>query len=79
MGTNRLKVQIAVSMQLQMALHDPTQGIRVLCSKTISHFLKQYIYILTLNAHRLALAVLCVSMTLHPSFTFLFVCKGQLI
>ncbi len=44
MGTKRLKVQIAVSMQLQMALHDPTQGIRVLCNKMISHFLNKNIY-----------------------------------
>ncbi len=39
MGANGLKVQIVVSMQLQRALHNPSWGIRVLCSKTISYFL----------------------------------------
>ncbi len=42
-----LKVQIAVSGQLQRALHDPGQGISVLSSKMIGHFLnKQTKYVL---------------------------------
>ncbi len=41
MALNGLKVQIAVSMQLQRALHDPSRGIRVLSSETIGHFLKK--------------------------------------
>ncbi len=41
MVANWLKVQIAVSMQLQRALHDPSQGIRILSSKTIANFLKK--------------------------------------
>ncbi len=36
MVANRLKVQIAVSMQLQKALHDPSRGISALPSETIS-------------------------------------------
>ncbi len=58
MGANVLKVQIAVSMQLQRALHDPSRGIRVLSSETICHFQKKKkkkIYILTTNT-RLVLA-----------------------
>ncbi len=35
MGINGLKVQIAVLLQLQIALHDPSQGTRVLYSKII--------------------------------------------
>ncbi len=38
---NGLKVQIADLMQLQRTLHDPSQGIRVLYSRKICHFLKQ--------------------------------------
>ncbi len=38
---NGLKVQIAVSMQLQGALHDPIRGIRVISSKSICNFLKK--------------------------------------
>ncbi len=57
MGPNGLKVQIAVSIQFQRALHDPSQGIKVLCSETIGHFLKKkkILYFLTTKAH-LALA-----------------------
>ncbi len=59
MGINGLKVQIAISMELQRALHDPSRGIRVLSSETISNFPKKinktFIYFLTTNAH-LALA-----------------------
>jgi len=53
MGYNGLKVQNSVSVQLQRALHDPSQGIRVLSSETIGHFLKneKRIYFLTTNAH----------------------------
>ncbi len=40
MVPNGLNFQIAVSMQLQRTLHDPSQGLRVLYSKTNSHFLK---------------------------------------
>ncbi len=40
MGANVLKVQIEVSVQLQRALPNPSQGTRVLSSETISHFLK---------------------------------------
>ncbi len=48
MVANGLKVQIAV----QRALHNPSQGIRVLASETIGHFLRKYklIYFLTTNA-----------------------------
>ncbi len=47
-------------MQLQSTLHDPSQGIRVLYSRKICHFLKKTnkkacMYFLTTNAH-LALA-----------------------
>ncbi len=57
---NGLKVQIADLMQLQSTLHDPSQGIRVLHSRKICHFLKKTnkkacMYFLTTNAH-LALA-----------------------
>ncbi len=37
---NMLKDQIAVLMQLQMALHDPSRGIRVLSGKNNGHFQK---------------------------------------
>ncbi len=40
MWINGLKVQIAVSMQPQRALQDPSQGINVLSSETIGHFLR---------------------------------------
>ncbi len=52
MGPNGLKVQNAVSVQLQRALHDPSQGKRVLSSETIDHFpkKKKIIYFLTTNA-----------------------------
>ncbi len=50
MGTNVLTVQIAVSIQLQRALHDPSRGISVLSSETIGHNKKMYI-LLTTNAH----------------------------
>ena len=43
LGFNGLKVQIAVSVQLQRALHDPRRGIRVLSRETIGHFLKKNI------------------------------------
>ncbi len=36
---NGLKVQIAVLMQFQRALHNPSWGIRVLSSKTLGHLL----------------------------------------
>ncbi len=59
MGTNGLKVQTAVSLQLQRTLHDPSRGTRVLSSEAIGHFLKKkkykFRYFLTTNA-RLALA-----------------------
>ncbi len=58
MGANGLKVQTAVSKQLQKALHDPSRRIRVLSSEMICHFkkkIKKCIYFLTTNAH-LALA-----------------------
>ncbi len=57
-GHQGLKVQIAVSMQLQRALHDPSWGIRVLSSETIAHFLNEIkiILFLTTNA-RLALTL----------------------
>ncbi len=35
-----LKDQIAVLMQLQIALHDPSRGIRVLSGKNNGHFQK---------------------------------------
>ncbi len=47
MGIKGLKVQIAVLVQLQRALHDPSRGIRVLSSQTMSFSKKlKYIYIL---------------------------------
>ncbi len=46
MPANGLKVQIAVSVQLQKAPHNPSWGIRVLSSKTTSHFKKIKIYII---------------------------------
>ncbi len=52
MGINVLKVQIAVSMQLQMALHDPSRGIRFLSSETIFHFLKTKKKLCTSSAMR---------------------------
>ncbi len=58
MVANWLKVQIAVLMQLQSALHDPRPGIRVLSSEAIGHFLRKIlisILFLITNAH-LALA-----------------------
>ncbi len=49
---NGLKVQIAVSMQLQRALHNPIFGIRVLSSEMIGHFLKfKCIYFLMYILH----------------------------
>ncbi len=46
MGASRFKVQTAVSLQLQRALPSPSQGIRVLFSKTICNLLNnKYIYI----------------------------------
>ncbi len=39
MVLNGFKVQIAVSMQLERALNNPSQGISVLYSETIGHFL----------------------------------------
>ncbi len=51
-------------MQLQRALHDPSWGIRVLSSETISHFLQKIIFIhfLTTNAQpALALRCACTS------------------
>ncbi len=39
MAANGLKVQIAVSVQLQKALYDPFRGIHVLSSEKISRFL----------------------------------------
>ncbi len=52
MEINRLKVQIVVSIQLQMTLHDPSQGINVVSSELISNFLiYMYIYIHT-HTHR---------------------------
>ncbi len=39
-----LKGQIAVLMQLQIALHDPSQGIRVLSGKNNGHFQKKKMY-----------------------------------
>ncbi len=41
MAANGLKVQILVSMQLQMALHDPSRGIRELSSKMIGYLKKK--------------------------------------
>ncbi len=35
------KVHITVSVQLQKAQHEPSQGVRVLSSETIGHFLKK--------------------------------------
>ncbi len=61
MGTNGLKVQIAVSMRFQRALHNPSQGIRVLSSKTMVHFPNLFlifIEFLTTNA-RLAPVLWC--------------------
>ncbi len=37
MVLNDLNFQIAVSMQFQRGLNDPSQGIRVLTNKTIAH------------------------------------------
>ncbi len=65
MVASGLKVQTALSMQLQRALHDPSHGIRVLSSETIGHFLnkrKIYIYFLTTNVD-LALALRCACVT----------------
>ncbi len=58
MVANDLKVQIAVSKQLQRALHDPSQETRV--------FLKKYIFIhfLTTNS-QLALALRCACASSH--------------
>ncbi len=42
-----MKVQIAVSMQLQRALHDASRGIRVLSSEKKSLIIHIYIYIYT--------------------------------
>ncbi len=57
---NGFKVQIAVSMQLQKALHDPSQGIRVLSNEMIGHFLKQNnIYILFLTTDSRIQSVYC--------------------
>ncbi len=52
MGANVLKVLIAVSMQLQRAIHNASFEIRVLSSETIGHFLKtnKNVYTLTTNA-----------------------------
>ncbi len=44
MGANGLKVQIAVSMQLQRALHEPSRGITVLSSESIGNFLKKIFF-----------------------------------
>ncbi len=60
MGISGLKVQIRVSMQIQRALYDSSQGIRGLSSET---FFFIYIYFLTTNGH-LALALRC-----DPVFT----------
>ncbi len=59
MVPNRLKVQTAVSVQLQRSLHGHSLGIGAFSSETISNFLKKnkkMIYLLTTNAH-LALAL----------------------
>ncbi len=40
MAANGLKVQIAVLMQLQRALHNPSRGIRVLSSENDQSFSK---------------------------------------
>ncbi len=63
-GINELKVQIAFSVQLQRALHDPSWGIKVLSSEKIGHFLKKFNlkYFLTPNAH-LGLALRCAPTT----------------
>ncbi len=45
MGANGLKDQIAVSMLLQRALHDPSRGVRVLSSEKICHLKKIIIII----------------------------------
>ncbi len=55
MDFNGLKVQIAVLMQLQMALYDPSRGISVLSSKTNINFLKKnplYVMHVCLHAFR---------------------------
>ncbi len=51
MGANGLKVQTAVSMLLQRALHDPSREVRVLSSEKFSHLKKKIIiiYILLLS------------------------------
>ncbi len=43
MVANELKFQIAVSMQLQRALNDPSREIRILSSKPFGHFQKNKI------------------------------------
>ncbi len=40
MEINGLKVQIAGSMQLQRALHEPSRGLKVLSSEAIGHLKK---------------------------------------
>ncbi len=45
MAANGLKVQIAVSVQLQKALYDPSRGIRVLSSEKIGHFQFFFFYL----------------------------------
>ncbi len=41
----RLKVKIVVSIQLKRALHDNSQGLRVLSREMICHYLKKKIMI----------------------------------
>ncbi len=60
MGANGLKVQITDSMQRQRALHNPSQGTRVLFSETISYLKKK-----KKKKKIIKFSLRCASMTSH--------------